>query len=748
MYSSKQSDDHQPMELTYFFGVLNKRKWLLLLVALTAAGCTYYFVNKMPYVWKSGASISTGITSFQTVRVGDGNVFTQEYELNNKFANLIEYMKSRPSINQLTKKLVLHDLKYDSLHAFRRIYMPSTGVTTAELSGYLNMLEHRTDSMGIVRPDTAFFKVANQIEKALGYDYETLAGKLDIKQSGKSDYLKIEYAAETAELSYFVVKSFCDEFLKYYYASRGRSTGKSVAFYDRLVSEKKRELDSLNNSLTKYSKDNEVVALVEQSQAIVTQIKDLEMVRNDQEKQLAASKEVLATYKSYDRMFTPITQDDYSKNVMTNDDMKRAFGELERLQSLYLDSGLKDENLKKRIADKRKELGELSKRIALARREETDPLKDKQKDIFMKSVDAESDRQAAEKSLAVINGRIAELRTRKMALVNNNADIRDFHQKLEVVKKEYDYAVDGQNRADIVRQSTYSEEPMKITEPAMPATHPERKNRRMLSAFAAVAATTIIAFVLFVLTYFDSSLTTPFQYTKQTGLPLLGVVNKLPPKLLTDFNNFFDRNTRRGDAEHFKEALRRIRHAIEGSGAQSFLFVSPKPQEGKSFLIGALAHSLMIKNKKVLIIDTNFKNNTLTGLQTKAFLNNPIADSSARRMPGTTDLGFALSLPKVDIIGNKGGHNSPSELLAGTDFRRKVEEFKKSYDYIFLESAAMNSYSDARELIDFADKVVCIFDANTALHKADKDTIDFLHVIDRGEMLLGGILNKAEMKNI
>jgi uncharacterized protein involved in exopolysaccharide biosynthesis/Mrp family chromosome partitioning ATPase len=736
------------MELTYFFGVLNKRKWLLLFVAMVAAACTYYFVHKMPYTWKSGASISTGITSFQTVRVGDGNVFTQEYELNNKFANLIEYMKSRPSMNQLSKKLVLHDLKYDTAHAFRTLNLATAGVTQEDLNSYLTMLENRTDSMGIVRPDTAHFQAANRIEKSLGYDYETLTTKLEIKQSGKSDYLKIEYAAETAELSYFVVKSFCDEFLKYYYASRGRNTGKSVAFYDRLVADKKRELDSLNNSLTSYSKANEVVALAEQSQAIVMQIKDLEMVRNDQEKQLAASKEILATYKSYDRMFTPITQDDYSKNVMTNDDMKRAFGELERLQTLYLDSGLKDDNLKKQIAEKRKELLELSKKIALTRREETDPLKDKQKDIFLKSVDAESERQAAEKSLAVINNRIGELRTRKMGLVNNNADIRDFQQKLEVVKKEYDYAVDGQNRADVVRQSTYSEEPMKVTEPPMPATRPEKKNRRMLAAFAGVAATSIAAFFLFVLTYFDSSLSTPFQYTKQTGLPLIGVVNKLPNKLLTDFNNFFDRNTRQKDAEYFKEALRRIRHAIEGSGAQSFLFVSPKPQEGKSFLIGALAHSLMIKNKKVLIIDTNFKNNTLTGLQTKAFLNNPIADSSARRMPGTTDLGFPLNLPKVDIIGNKGGHNSPSELLSGVDFRRKVEEFKKTYDYIFLESAAMNAYSDARELIDFSDKVICVFDASTALHKADKETIDFLHVIDRGEMFLGGILNKAEMKNI
>ena len=46
--------------------------------------------------------------------------------------------------------------------------------------------------------------------------------------------------------------------------------------------------------------------------------------------------------------------------------------------------------------------------------------------------------------------------------------------------------------------------------------------------------------------------------------------------------------------------------AIENSGAKSFLFISPKEGEGKSFLIVLLAYALSLNNRKVLIIDTNF----------------------------------------------------------------------------------------------------------------------------------------------
>ena len=99
------------MELNYFFSVLSKRKWLLLSVIIAAAAATFVVVGRMPKKYKSAALISTGFMDFKSLRVGEVNPFLQEFEVENKFANLIEYMKSRPAINALTKNLMLHDLR-------------------------------------------------------------------------------------------------------------------------------------------------------------------------------------------------------------------------------------------------------------------------------------------------------------------------------------------------------------------------------------------------------------------------------------------------------------------------------------------------------------------------------------------------------------------------------------------------------------------------------------------------------------
>ena len=162
-------------------------------------------------------------------------------------------------------------------------------------------------------------------------------------------------------------------------------------------------------------------------------------------------------------------------------------------------------------------------------------------------------------------------------------------------------------------------------------------------------------------------------------------------------------------------------------------------------MVASLAYALTLKSKKVLIIDTNFKNNTLTGLSIKPFVDNPVANQ-VETLPTATRLGFDIHMPTVDIIGNKGGHNSPSELLSGVDFKRKMAHLGQNYDYIFLEAAALNKYSDARELVDFVEKVIPVFDATTALTSADDNGLQFLNSL--GDQVLGGVLNKADMKNL
>ena len=62
----------------------------------------------------------------------------------------------------------------------------------------------------------------------------------------------------------------------------------------------------------------------------------------------------------------------------------------------------------------------------------------------------------------------------------------------------------------------------------------------------------------------------------------------------------------------FSHFLRKIRYEVQSSNSKVFLITSTQVKSGKSFLIVSLSYALSLVHAKVLIIDTNFRHNSLT----------------------------------------------------------------------------------------------------------------------------------------
>ncbi|MBK8192914.1 MAG: hypothetical protein IPK76_06820 [Lewinellaceae bacterium] len=101
---------------------------------------------------------------------------------------------------------------------------------------------------------------------------------------------------------------------------------------------------------------------------------------------------------------------------------------------------------------------------------------------------------------------------------------------------------------------------------------------------------------------------------------------------------------------------------------------------------------------------------------------------------------------RVDIIGNHGLQKSPSEVLDPEQFRKFLNDLRAHYDYIFLESAALNDYSDAQELVPYVDKVVAVFNARSVIKTADKESIQYLQGL--GDKFAGAILTEVDARNL
>jgi len=84
----------------------------------------------------------------------------------------------------------------------------------------------------------------------------------------------------------------------------------------------------------------------------------------------------------------------------------------------------------------------------------------------------------------------------------------------------------------------------------------------------------------------------------------------------------------------------------------------------------------------------------------------------------------------VDVIGNKTSHLSPSEVIPVDDFRTLLKWLRNRYDYIILEGSSLNDYSDSRELAHFADLVIPVFSADSAITDEDRESLHFLRALN------------------
>src|ERR1700742_1976396 len=97
------------MEFISFIKLLKKHRYTIILVPVIAIIITYFLTKNQPSTYTSGAVIATGIVD-QTQNVFNETADAQESKINQEFSNLIEMLRSKKVLDQVSYKLMIHDL--------------------------------------------------------------------------------------------------------------------------------------------------------------------------------------------------------------------------------------------------------------------------------------------------------------------------------------------------------------------------------------------------------------------------------------------------------------------------------------------------------------------------------------------------------------------------------------------------------------------------------------------------------------
>ena len=183
---------------------------------------------------------------------------------------------------------------------------------------------------------------------------------------------------------------------------------------------------------------------------------------------------------------------------------------------------------------------------------------------------------------------------------------------------------------------------------------------------------------------------------------------------------------------------------------KKFFFLQvPKKGQGKTTLIQALAYSMSLSKKRILIIDTNFCNNDLTvQLDAKPVLEKIVPKNINGKAfaEQIKDYSKDIGVGSVFAIGSEGGDYTPSEILPRENLLHHLDELTSEFDYIFLEGPPLNDFSDSKELAQYVEGVIAVFSAQHIIKQIDKQSIGFFKELNG--KFCGSILNMVDLKNV
>ncbi len=741
-------------------------KWVVLIsIPLLSVLGAFYFISSMDKKYKSTAQIATGFTTDDAVKLNDGP--SNPFDINTNFNNIIESMNSVPVLTLVSYRLVLHDLENDQ--TFRQ-FNPKKGegpLSDEDIIRSKSMFKDRLDKFAPLNLFDRDDQLLYRILKGYSYDHDAVAKNLKIQRLAASDFISIDYVSEDPFLSALAVNSLCQEFIRYNKTLKTDRSSESLEFLENIVREKKKSLDQKNEALNRYMANNNVYNHDAETKSKIELITEYQLKKEEQSSELNSMQMSLSNVEnSILAKESKLGKLNQQEIVLVNQrilDLKKQINELVNTDA---------EGNRSRINQLRDEL-----QLETSRIEEVNANKKSQQELLeleKKRDELKLKVEIAQSNLEKNEEAIKTLRSQVSGNSSRQANTSDFEREVNLASAEYIAAQDkfaaAKNKSLVIGSSI-----RQILE-GQPSYEPEPTQTPLWLGLVGGGSFLLTFFSIWMVDYLNPRIRVSSRLEKATGLKNIGTVNILKGQ---DFNMreiFNDRSTNK-EYETFSHFLRKLRYEIQSSNGKIILITSSQIKAGKTFLIISLSYALSLVSKRVLIIDTNFRHNSLTKallprgrggenrkLLKKALLfeededdllleaknHNPeLYDDDSESVLAETRKPSIVNrtrFPGVDIIGNVGGRESPSEIMAGRDFKEMINNLALRYDYVLMEGPALNDYSDSKELIEFSDKVIPVFRADAALTPMDNESINYLKSING--RLMGTVLNNVQLKDL
>ena len=726
------------MDLLYFLKVLFRKKWIILFFTFLAIAAAFVFLLFKKPLYESKAQYSTGFT-VEKVKLSEGSSIADLYAADTKFDNVIETFKSPRVIGMISYKLLLHDLDNPAT-AWRHL---SAKQQQSKENKLVNREEVRQILLDKINKNE-LLKSGDEKERRIieflklyNYDYYSIIGHLFINRVNKTDYLDIVYRSENPELSAWLVNAMGVEFINYYKNLSFQRTEENVVSIREMEKQQQNKIDSLSTNLLNEKVSQGTIDPISFSTNAMETVKDLESKLAEEKSKYDLAQNRIIIWKQQQKDL----QSSGNTSSGNNAEVVRLMDQKHKLEADLVASGGSDPDIQKQLTQIRNEINSKSS-SGISRIKSADKIGELQNSID----DATALMNASQTTMNDYNSKIRYYRG--LTNINPGSDVKMdvIKSKLDIEQKQLSNLKDKLNQAEGLSKDDPTAN-FTQTLIGQPAVEPEPKKAIMTMGISGMSMFFLTAFIFLFLEIFNASIKTPFGFEKSIKLKLIGVINSVKAKKRSISDIILsDTNEKEGRPDAlFKNNIRKLRYELAEAGSKIFLFTSTRKKSGKTTVIEALAASMLLNKKRVLLVDMNMHNNTLTEKYNAQVMVQDLKDSTDWEAL-SRQKNIHTVLENLDIIGCTQGPFTPSEALYKLDVKKMIERLENLYDYIFIEGPALNNYSDSNELVAYAEKVITVFSAEQVASQVDKGSVQFIQSL--GKRNMGAVLNNVLPENL
>lgn len=538
--------------------------------------------------------------------------------------------------------------------------------------------------------------------------------ELQVYREKNSDMVKLIYSADDPGICQQTLKIVSKVFMKNYKMLRENETNLVIKYFEEQVALADKKLQEAEDRLLKFNMKNNIINYYEQSKYIASQKEDLDLYYQNEQVRMAASSSALRELE------TSLTARDsiYLKSDEVNQ-MKKELAEiseaivLNELSESY-DGRTKDKLNLLRI--RQKELKDhikfyVDQLYLYSHSTQGMPIKTLLDEWLENTLNYEE----AKAALIVLARRKMDFVRTYQKFAPLGAMLKRIEREIKVAEQSYLELLRSLNAAKMKQQRLDMATNIKVVDAAYFPISPKASKTKLFIVAAFLFGLLLVAFVILVLEYFDSSVKSPRKVIYETKMKLAGAYPRIGSsaqarELASISNRLIDIIIQK-----LKLSLDKIEDADKKP--KIIMVFSTQDKMGKTLLTQKIINRLREMGQKVLFANYSKDND--------------------QEIEEDYNYSYTYSIGDNFI-----DTSSLPELIAGKNIRKQAYD----YDYIFIELPSIIYNNYPLKLVSMADSLLYVVSAASSLNKADRTALETFSEVSTAEPMV--ILNEVELFNL